>query len=83
MSQLKPKLLIVEDDPDVLSDTLVSREWRRHDHHLAVIQLVPAPIVRPLLQFGEGDALIRCPHKPHDTSSLPEVYRAAKRCFSQ
>jgi len=53
-------LVFAQDLFDVYGNALVPWERRRNHEHLAVIQFVPAPIVRPLLQFGEGHSRIGC-----------------------
>ena len=63
-------LVIDENLFDVHRDALMPHKRRRNHNDLAVIELVAAAVVRPLLQFGEGDARIRSRlHRPHSTSS--------------
>lgn len=49
-------------------DPLMPGEGRRDHDHLAVVQLVPAPIVRPLFQLGEADSRVHGPHRRHFTT---------------
>jgi len=44
-------------------DELMDRQWSRNLYHLAVVQLVAAPVVWPLFQFRVRHARIYCLHR--------------------
>src|SRR6266536_1173108 len=74
-------LVIDENLFDVHRDALMPHKRRRNHNDLAVIELVTAAVVRPLLQFGEGDARIHGLHEPHSTSSMRSACRCAPAGF--
>src|SRR6266487_7111376 len=74
-------LVIDENLFDVHRDALMPHKRRRNHNDLAVIELVAAAVVRPLLQFGEGDARIHGLHEPHSTSSMRSACRCAPAGF--
>ena len=50
---------------------LMSRERSRHDHHLAVIELVTASVIRPALQVAKRHLARDRKHSRHRSIVLP------------
>jgi len=62
------------------ANTLMPRKWRWDHNHLAVVQLIPAPVIGPPAQLGEADSRIHSAHAVHSTSSVCEE-RAVRESF--
>ena len=55
------------------ANTLMPRKWRWDHNHLAVVQLIPAPVIGPPAQLGEADSRIHSAHAVHSTSSVAKL----------
>ena len=67
------------DDVVLGKDDIEGRIENRNHVDLAVVQLVPATVIRPSLQIRVADARSRSLHRRHSTSSSCEV-RAVAIC---